>query len=99
MEANYQDSASYRWLNKKVLDSRLLDDMHSLDKWTAITNGPGGLVDARVPYQAPQANQSSTEILLTRENSRDESRTPPVEECETPFALPYSNGPLHEIFS
>ena len=34
MEVNYQDSASYRWLNKKVLDRRLLDDMHSLDKWT-----------------------------------------------------------------
>jgi hypothetical protein len=56
MEADYQDSASYRWLNKKVLDSRLLDDMHSLDQWTAITNGPVGLVDARLPYQVPRAN-------------------------------------------
>src|SRR5579872_1006102 len=71
MEANYQDSASYRWLNKKVLDSRLLDDMHSLDQWTAITNGPVGLVDARLPYQVPRASLSSTEITLTRENSRD----------------------------
>ena len=71
MEADYQDSASYRWLNKKVLDSRLLDDMHSLDQWTAITNGPVGLVDARLPYQVPRANLSSTEITLTRENSRD----------------------------
>jgi hypothetical protein len=71
MEANYQDSAAYRWLNKKVLDSRLLDDMHSLDKWTVITNGPAGLVDARLPSQVPRATQSSTEITLTRENSRD----------------------------
>ena len=71
MEADYQESAAYRWLNKKVLDSRLLDDMHSLDQWTAITNGPVGLVDARLPYQVPRANLSSTEITLTRENSRD----------------------------
>ncbi len=69
--ANYEDSASYRWLNKKVIESRLLDDMHSLDKWTAITNGPVGLVDSRVPYQVPKATQSSTEIMLTREGSRD----------------------------
>jgi hypothetical protein len=71
MVANYGDSASYRWLNKKVLESRLLDEMNSLDKWTAITNGPVGLVDARVPYQVPKVKQSSTEITLTREGSRD----------------------------
>ncbi len=31
LTATFQDSASYRWLNKKVLDSRLLDDMSTLD--------------------------------------------------------------------
>ncbi len=36
MAANFQDSAPYRWLNKKVLESRLLDNMESLEKWTAI---------------------------------------------------------------
>ncbi len=36
MTANFQDSAPYRWLAKEVLASRVLDDMTSLDKWTAI---------------------------------------------------------------
>jgi hypothetical protein len=36
MEANYQDSASYRWLDKQVLDRRLLEDMHSLDMWSGL---------------------------------------------------------------
>jgi hypothetical protein len=36
MTANFQDSAPYRWLNKDVLESRVLDEMKSLDKWTAI---------------------------------------------------------------
>jgi len=72
MEANFQDSAAYRWLNKKVLDRRLLDDMRSLDHWTAMTNGPIGLVDARNPdNQTPRAVRSATEITLTSENSRD----------------------------
>jgi hypothetical protein len=61
MEASYKESPFYRWLDKTVLDCRLLDDMHSLDTWTAITNGAIGLVDARSPYQVPQANQPSTE--------------------------------------
>jgi hypothetical protein len=36
MTANFPDSAPYRWLNKSVLESRVLDEMKSLDKWTAI---------------------------------------------------------------
>jgi len=29
MVPRYEDGAEYRWLHKKVLDSRLLDDRHS----------------------------------------------------------------------
>jgi len=34
MQPVYQDGAEFRWLNKKVLDSRLLDGMEDLSKWT-----------------------------------------------------------------
>jgi hypothetical protein len=71
MAVNFQDSAPYRWLNKKVLASRLLDDMESLNQWTAFTNGPEGVVDARVSFQATRASQVVAEIRLTKEQSRE----------------------------
>jgi hypothetical protein len=40
LKADLQASASNRWLNKKVLESRLLDEMESLDQWSPFTNGP-----------------------------------------------------------
>ncbi len=75
MEANYQDSASYRWLNKPVLESRLLDGMESLAKWTVFTTGAQKVEDARVGANAatstPQSAPAVGEMALTRERSRD----------------------------
>jgi hypothetical protein len=34
MQAKYEDGAEFRWLNKKVLDSRLLDSMEDLSSWS-----------------------------------------------------------------
>jgi hypothetical protein len=34
MQPVYEDGAEYRWLNKKVLDSRLLDGMEDLSHWS-----------------------------------------------------------------
>lgn len=34
MQANYEDSAYYRWLNKEIFDSRLLDDMEDITTWS-----------------------------------------------------------------
>ena len=34
MTVNYAESAYHRWLQKKVLHSRLLDDMESTASWT-----------------------------------------------------------------
>lgn len=31
MKARFANSASYRWLNKEVLDTYILDDMESMD--------------------------------------------------------------------
>ncbi len=39
MQAKYQDGAEFRWLNKKVLDSRLLDSMEDLSGWTFAGSG------------------------------------------------------------
>jgi Glycosyl hydrolase family 9/Cellulase N-terminal ig-like domain len=39
MQANFKDGAEYRWLNKKVLDSRVLDSMEDLSTWTFAGEG------------------------------------------------------------
>ena len=71
LTANFQDSASYRWLNKKVLASRLLDDMSSLDNWTAFTNNPAAVVDSRVNAQVSRSQTVTAEMSLTKERSRN----------------------------
>ena len=66
LTANFQDSASYRWLNKKVLASRLLDDMSSLDRWAAFTNNPPALVDSRVKAEVSRSQTVTAEITLSK---------------------------------
>ena len=34
MHARFEDGAEFRWLNKKVLDSRVLDSMEDLSSWS-----------------------------------------------------------------
>ncbi|MCK4966159.1 hypothetical protein KAS50_03955, partial [bacterium] len=34
MPVNFEETAEYRWLQKPVLESRLLDDMEKPDNWT-----------------------------------------------------------------
>lgn len=48
MKALYEDGAEYRWLRKKVLDSRLLDSMEDLSTWTMQGRGQLTLSDVRV---------------------------------------------------
>jgi hypothetical protein len=45
MQAQYEDGAEFRWLNKKVLDSRLLDSMEDLSAWTFAGAGEMVLTD------------------------------------------------------
>jgi len=71
LTANFQDSASCRWLNKKVLNSRLLDDMSTLDHWSTFTNNPPPVVDSRVTAQVTQSQAVAAEMSLTKERSRD----------------------------
>ena len=54
MQARYEDGAEFRWLHKKVLDSRLLDDMKDLSSWSFAGAGEMTLVevDASEPWTA-----------------------------------------------
>lgn len=71
MTANLEDSAASRWLGKKVLESRLLDDMENLAHWTVFTHGPDEVVDARVTSEVTRAGSVVAEVKLTSERSQD----------------------------
>ena len=45
MQANYEDGAEFRWLNKKVLDSRVLDSMEDISTWSFAGAGEMTLTD------------------------------------------------------
>ncbi len=47
MQAKFEDGAEFRWLNKKVLDSRLLDNMEDLSSWTFTGAGKMALTATR----------------------------------------------------
>ena len=66
-----KDSAADRWLNKKVISSRVLDDMESPAHWTAFTTGAPEVVDARAAQKTTNASPSVAEITFSRERSRD----------------------------
>jgi hypothetical protein len=48
MQTVFQDGAEFRWLNKKVLDSRLLDGMEDLSKWSFKGDGDMSLSTTQV---------------------------------------------------
>lgn len=50
MQARYEDSAAFRWSNKTVLESRLLDDMENLSTWTFHGEGDMALTTERVQH-------------------------------------------------
>src|SRR6266705_2035689 len=66
-----RDSAANRWLNKKVIASRVLDDMESPVHWTAFSTGAPEVVDARAAQKTNEAGHSAAEISFSRERSRD----------------------------
>ncbi len=70
LEARCEDSAAARWLQKKVLESRVLDNMETLVNWSAFSTSPPGVVDARVQFRVSETNSAAT-ISLTSERFRD----------------------------
>src|SRR5712692_5344523 len=66
-----KDSAANRWLNKKVISSRVLDDMESPAHWTAFSTGAPEVVDARAAQKITEPRHSVAEISFSRERSRN----------------------------
>jgi|HubBroStandDraft_1064217.scaffolds.fasta_scaffold01376_8 hypothetical protein len=58
MVARYEDGAEYRWLHKKVLDSRLLDDMENLSSWSFA--GAGEMTSVEVRASEPWTMTDNT---------------------------------------
>jgi hypothetical protein len=52
MQARYEDGAEFRWLHKKVLDSRILDDMDNLASWSFAGHGEMKMIEvnASLPW-------------------------------------------------
>jgi hypothetical protein len=67
MKADFSNSASYRWLNKEVLDRYILDDMESMDSWVAFAKGAQQVVNARVVSRVAEASQQITRMTLSGE--------------------------------
>jgi hypothetical protein len=67
LEAKFEDSAAYRWLHKKVLDKRVLDDMETLDNWRSFTTSGVEIVDARKVQKTKDSVSSVATIELSKE--------------------------------
>src|SRR6266478_1240223 len=65
------DSAANRWLSKKVIASRVLDDMESPAHWTAFSTGAPEVVDARAAQKTTEPDHSVAEISFSRGRSRN----------------------------
>jgi hypothetical protein len=50
LQPRYEDGANFRWLNKPVLESRMLDDMENAATWTFTGNGEMTLSGSRVKH-------------------------------------------------
>jgi hypothetical protein len=74
MKVNFENSASYRWLNKKVLESHLLDDMENLPNWKGFTLGSESVVDARVVSKAKETSNVA-DISLSTERIHGANRS------------------------
>lgn len=70
LRENSKDSAANRWLSKKVISNRVLDDMETLAHWASFTTGAPKVVDARVDQTATERSQSAAEIAVSPEPSR-----------------------------
>lgn len=67
LKVDFKNSASYRWLNKKVLESHPLDGMEILDHWQAFSIGADPIWDARVVAKPKNAENVSELTLSTQE--------------------------------
>jgi hypothetical protein len=69
MQAKYEDGAESRWLNKKVLDSRVLDSMEDLSNWSFTGAGEMTLTDVHVKDGKHSLRMRSTTNLAQVDGS------------------------------
>lgn len=69
VKINFQSSASFRWLNKEILENKILDDMESPGNWTPFTTGAISVVDARITADKSESKKMVTEMGYTAEKS------------------------------
>src|SRR6202158_2517445 len=69
MQAKYDDGAESRWLNKKVLDSRVLDSMEEVSNWSFKGAGEMTLTDVHVKEGSHSLRIRSTTNVAQVEGS------------------------------
>src|SRR5450631_2922340 len=74
LKANVENTAANRWLNKKVFDSKMLDDMETLDNWEGYTVGGEEIVDARKVFKVKEASNVAA-ISLSKERVHNSSQS------------------------
>ena len=71
MQANFEDSAAYRWLNKEVYESRLLDDMEDIKTWT-LQNKVGDKGKGSMSLTKERCKDGSSSLRLNLKSRSDE---------------------------
>ncbi|MFT3701152.1 MAG: hypothetical protein QM802_02220 [Agriterribacter sp.] len=66
MVADFKESASYRWLNKTVLQKRGLDNMENIETWHSFTTAGGEVIDARKVMKIVDSSGSAANIALNK---------------------------------
>jgi hypothetical protein len=75
MDANFKDSAAARWLDKKVLGKRTLDNMENLYNWRSFTTSGTSIVDARKVIKIVDSSSSVATIELSKQYVQEGSRS------------------------
>ena len=75
MRVNVKNSALYRWLNKEVLESRILDDMENTGQWVPFTTGAISLVDSRITTKIAESKNMVAEMRLSNEKPHSGSNS------------------------
>jgi hypothetical protein len=69
MNIENKNSALFRWLNKDVLESKVLDNMEDKILWNVFTGGAIGLADSRVERKSEEAKKNLVNIYHTKSRS------------------------------
>jgi len=75
MKIAVQNSASFRWLNKAVKESRLLDNMETTGHWEPFTVGAIAVVDARATAKISESKRMVTRMSYSRDQSHSGERS------------------------